>query len=53
MKKAIGMISLLCGLVGRAVASGPAPAPEIDPASAVGALALLSGAVLVIRGRKK
>lgn len=28
-------------------------APEIDPGSAGSALALLSGALLVIRGRKK
>jgi hypothetical protein len=30
-----------------------APVPEIGPASAGSALALLSGAVLVIRGRRK
>jgi hypothetical protein len=30
-----------------------AGAPEIDPGSAVGALALLSGGILVIRGRRK
>jgi hypothetical protein len=29
------------------------PAPEIDPGSAVSALALVSGALLVIRGRRK
>jgi hypothetical protein len=28
-------------------------APEISPASGVGALALLSGAILVIRARRK
>ena len=28
-------------------------APEIDPSLGMGALALLSGAILVIRGRKK
>ena len=35
--------------------SDPAPvkAPEIDPASAGSAIALLAGAVLVIRGRSK
>jgi hypothetical protein len=30
-----------------------AGAPEIDPASGASALALLTGAVLVIRGRRK
>jgi len=28
-------------------------APEIDPGSAMGALALLSGAVAILRGRRK
>jgi hypothetical protein len=31
----------------------PDPAPEIDPAMAVGALALLGGSIMVIRGRIK
>jgi hypothetical protein len=30
-----------------------APVPEIDPAMGTGALALLGGAILVIRGRRK
>ena len=30
-----------------------ATAPEIDPAMGTGALALLGGAIMVIRGRKK
>jgi hypothetical protein len=29
------------------------PVPEIDPTMGVGALALLGGAVMVIRGRRK
>jgi LPXTG-motif cell wall-anchored protein len=33
--------------------AGLASAPEVDPASAVGALALLAGGLLVIRGRRK
>lgn len=33
--------------------SGPPPAPEIDPGSAVSALALISGALMVIRGRPR
>jgi hypothetical protein len=32
--------------------TGPTPAPEIDPASAVSALALLAGGIAVLRGRK-
>ena len=30
-----------------------APTPEIDPASGVSAVALLSGALILIRGRRK
>ena len=30
---------------------GPVPAPEIDPASAMSALALLAGGLAVLRGR--
>jgi len=30
---------------------GPTPAPEIDPASAMSALALLAGGLAVLRGR--
>jgi LPXTG-motif cell wall-anchored protein len=33
--------------------AGVSPAPEISPASGVAALALISGAILVIRGRRK
>jgi hypothetical protein len=46
-----GMMLLLIGIAGFASASGDAVAPEISPASATGALVLLSGALLVIRGR--
>jgi hypothetical protein len=31
--------------------TGPTPAPEIDPASAISALALLAGGLAVLRGR--
>ena len=51
MTKFAGMMLLLIGVAGSAMAG--TTAPEIDPGSAVGALALLSGAVLVIRARKK
>jgi LPXTG-motif cell wall-anchored protein len=52
MMKLSGMVLLLVGLAGGAMATGIL-APEIDPASGVGALALLSGALLVIRSRRK
>jgi hypothetical protein len=41
-------------LIGTAGIAGAVPAaPEIDPASGMSALALLSGALLVIRSRRK
>jgi hypothetical protein len=60
VKKIVGMLFMLLGLSTFAVASdfnywieGGRDVPEIDPGSAVSAAALLSGAVMVIRGRKK
>jgi LPXTG-motif cell wall-anchored protein len=35
------------------VITSATPAPEIDPASAAGGLALLVGGLLVLRGRKR
>jgi hypothetical protein len=40
-------------LLGAAVAAMAFVGPEIDPGSAGSALALLAGAALVIRGRRK
>ena len=40
-------------LVGTAGIAGAHPVPEIDPASGGSALALLTGALLVIRARRK
>ena len=48
----VGLMLLLIGVSGLAMALAPA-APEIDPSSGTSALALLSGALLVIRGRCK
>lgn len=48
--KAAGMALLLAGVAGTLSAI---PVPEIDAASAGNALALLGGAVLLIRARKK
>ena len=50
--KSIGMMLLLVGLSSFAVAGGVV-APEISPATGVSAFALLSGALLVIRGRRR
>lgn len=58
MRKIIGLTVLLIGLSGLGQSQCPTGVrscgvPEIDPASGVSALALLSGAALVIRGRRK
>jgi LPXTG-motif cell wall-anchored protein len=50
--KSIGMMLLLVGASSLAFAGTPAT-PEISPASGVAALALVSGAILVIRSRRK
>lgn len=52
MRKAVGLILLMLGTAA-AVLAIPVPGPEIDAGSAVSALALISGAALVIRGRRK
>ena len=51
--KSAGMILLFVSFSSFAIAGLNVQAPEISPASGVGALALLSGALLVIRGRRK
>ena len=51
MNKTIGLFLLLVG--GASLAYGPVAAPEIDPSAGANAVALLAGAFLVIRGRKK
>ena len=53
MQKTLGMLLLLAGMSAFCFAQNGAPAPEVDPASAGSALALVTGALLVIRGRKK
>jgi hypothetical protein len=50
--KSIGIVLLILGFSTVAFAGGPT-VPEISPASGVAALALVSGALLVIRGRRK
>ena len=50
--KFVGITLLLLGLSSAAMALGTT-VPEISPASAGSALALIAGAVLVMRGRRK
>lgn len=50
--KIVGFMLLMVGLGGAAFGLN-AVAPEISPASAGSALALISGAVLVMRGRRR
>ena len=50
--KALGLLLLAIGVSGVAIAI-PVGVPEIDPSSGVSALALLSGALLIIRGNRK
>jgi len=51
MVKLIGSLMLFLGMAG--FVFGPPAVPEISPDSATTALALISGALLVMRGRRK
>ncbi|MBZ5606046.1 MAG: VPEID-CTERM sorting domain-containing protein [Acidobacteriia bacterium] len=51
MMKLTGMILVAIGAAGSLVAL--APAPEIDPATGGNALALLAGALLIVRSRRR
>lgn len=55
MNRVAGTILMLIGAAGIALAGGGGfdPAPEIDPSSAVNGLALIGGALMVIRGRRR
>lgn len=46
-------LGLLCLMVGLGVVASAQSVPEIDGASATSALTLLTGAVLVLRSRRK
>ena len=50
--KITGMVLLAVGLSSACFATPPS-APEIDPASCANALALLTGALLIVRGRRR
>ena len=49
----LGLFVLGASCMAFAQFTGGGSAPEIDPGQAVTALALLSGATLVLRGRRK
>ncbi|MEP7353134.1 MAG: LPXTG cell wall anchor domain-containing protein [Acidobacteriota bacterium] len=51
MRRLIGALLLVAAVAGQAFAG--TNTPEIDPASGVAALGLLSGGLLVLRARKK
>jgi len=51
MRRIIGMALIMAATV--AIALAAEGAPEIDPGSATSALALLAGAALIIRGRRR
>ncbi len=47
------IIVLMLFAIGSGVAAFATPVPEIDPASGASALALLAGAVVLVRGRRR
>jgi len=47
------ILALVVATSGLAFAGIPVSAPEIDPATGVGALTLMGGALLVLRARRK
>jgi len=51
--KIIGLMLLVVGMAGSALASYQAYVPEIDGGTAITALALLSGTLLAIKSRLK
>ena len=51
--KLVGSMLLSVGFSGFAAAAAVTVVPEISPVSGVTAIALFSGALLVIRGRRK
>ncbi len=52
MSKLAGLTLLLVGVAG-VMSAVPPPIPEIDPSSGVSAVAMIAGALLIVRGRRK
>ncbi len=48
----LGLICMLAGLSGTAMATFGPSAPEIDPGSMANALLVLSGGLLIVTGRR-
>ncbi len=53
IRKVFGVALLLVGASQLVFAGEPVSTPELDPATGVSALVLLSGALLVIRARRR
>jgi LPXTG-motif cell wall-anchored protein len=52
MQKVLGFVLIVTAMSAVAMA-GTAAVPEISPASAASGIAIVAGAVLVLRGRRK
>ncbi len=52
MRRLLGISLLLAGASATCIA-GLSPIPEVDPASGGAALTLITGALLIIRGRRR
>jgi hypothetical protein len=52
VNKVAGLLLLMIGVSGLAMGID-LPAPEIDPTSGMSALALLSGVLMMVRGRRR
>ena len=53
MKNILQIAVLIMAVAGVAAAGTPPPAPEVSAGSAVGAVGLLAGVLLVVRARRK
>ena len=53
MKKFLALLFVIATASGSAMAGVATSVPEINPASAIGALTLLGGSILVLRARLK
>jgi hypothetical protein len=53
MSRIVGVISLVLGMATIALASNGGRTPEIDGATGLAAVSLVTSAVLIVRGRRK